>query len=50
MATKKIYLEYKYPEQPWKIYDWTQVKSWAETQENRMIREHPDAQHRKVSR
>jgi hypothetical protein len=43
----KIVLEYKYPGQPWKQFDWTAVPAWADEQEIRMKREHPSAEHRK---
>lgn len=44
---KRIFIEYKYPEQPWKQYDWTMVSSWADAQMERMIKEHPAALHRR---
>lgn len=44
---KKIALEYKYQDQPWQEYDWTQVLSWAETQEQRMMQEKPGAKYRR---
>lgn len=47
---KKVYLEYKYPEGHWQVYDWTQVISWANSQFDQMVREHPGAQYRRVSR
>lgn len=47
---KKIVLQYKYPEQPWQDYDWTQVLAWAETQEKRMIQEHPGATYRRTTK
>jgi hypothetical protein len=48
MASKgKIYLEYKYPDQPWVVFDSTQVAAWAGEQEKRMLLEHPDAKHRR---
>ena len=46
MARARIYIEYKYPEEPWTVYDWTQVPVWANTQMSRMVDEHPKAQHR----
>lgn len=47
MKKQKIVLEFKYPERPWQEYDWTVVPGWADTQEERMKREHPNAQHRR---
>lgn len=48
MAGKgKIYLEFKYPDEPWVVFDFTQVPAWAEEQERRMVLAHPDAKHRR---
>lgn len=45
---KKIYLEYRYhSDEPWKLYDWTQVYSWADSQELQMKRDFPGAQYRR---
>lgn len=41
-----IFIEYKYPEKPWVEFDRTQVPNWANTQYERMVREHPAAEHR----
>ncbi len=45
MAKKPTYvLKYKYRDQPWKEYDRTQVVAWVDQQEERMRREHPNAE------
>lgn len=45
---KKIYLEYRYfKEDPWRVYDWTQVYSWADSQYEQMIKDHPGAEYRR---
>lgn len=44
MARKKFYIEYKYPGEHWNVYDTTSVLNWAEMQEIRAKREHPDAE------
>lgn len=50
MATKtkkKIYLEYKYPERHWQLYDQTQVYAWADTSERQMKLDFPGAEYRR---
>jgi hypothetical protein len=48
---KKIYLEYRYDRgDPWKVYDWTQVYSWANSQFDQMMRDHPGAEYRKITK
>jgi hypothetical protein len=42
-----IVLEYKYPGQPWREYDRTQVQAWADTQYVRMTFDFPGAQYQK---
>ena len=46
MRRSFIYLEFKYPEQNWQEYDRTVVPAWAKHQDERMRREHPNADHR----
>jgi len=43
---EKYYIEYKYEGYPWIVYDWTIVKGWKNTQYQRMLGEHPKAEHR----
>lgn len=40
MAKRKLRILYKYPEQPWQIYDETFVAAWAEEQRQRAEFEH----------
>lgn len=45
---KKIYLEYRYhKDEAWKVYDWTQVYSWADSQFRQMVKDYPGAEYRK---
>lgn len=52
MAKKTTwYLEYRYyKEDHWTVYDHTQVDTWADTQYERMQKDHPGAEYRKVPR
>lgn len=43
----KILIEYKYPDQPWVLYDWTQVPNWADALEMNVRMEYPDAMYRR---
>ena len=43
---KKLLIEFKYEGGPWELYDTTMVNAWAEIQEQRVKREHPEAEHR----
>lgn len=46
MKRKMIFVEYKYPNEPWREYDRTAVDNWAAEQYRRMQREFPGAQYR----
>jgi hypothetical protein len=46
MPKARIILEFKYPDQPWMKYDETLVPAWADVQEIRMKKAHPEAIHR----
>lgn len=50
-SKKKIYLEYRYhKEDPWKVYDWTQIEKYADSLDKNMRIEFPGAEYRKVPR
>lgn len=44
MARIKYVIEYKYPGEHWLKYDESSVEEWADVQEMRAKREHPDAE------
>lgn len=43
---KTVLIEYKYPNEPWKVFDKTAVAAWSKIQKDRMIREFPGAEYR----
>lgn len=51
MATrtkKRIYLEYRYhKEDPWVVYDWTQIERHADSLAENMRKEFPGAEYRR---
>lgn len=50
-AKNKTYLQYRYDKsEAWKVYDWTQVERRVQALWDDMLREHPNAEHRKVSK
>lgn len=50
MKIKYTYLEFKYPNEPWRTFDYTADKIWADIQYDRMRVEHPAAEWRKEKR
>ena len=50
MKKKYIYLEYKYANEPWRTYDYTSQREWAQIQFSRMKIDHPGAEYRQETR
>jgi hypothetical protein len=46
MKRGTIYVEYKYPNEPWREYDRSLDGGWAAIQYKRMQQDHPGAQYR----
>lgn len=43
----KIVIEYKYPDMPWVVYDWTQIMTWADALEQNVKQDYPNAIYRR---
>jgi hypothetical protein len=46
MKRAKMFIEYKYPERPWTLYDETMDREWAQLQFQRVKIDHPGADYR----
>lgn len=44
---EKIFIEFKYQDKPWVLYDWTQVPNWADALEQNVRKDHPNAIYRR---